>query len=158
MTFPIQVSFQQMEPSPALRERIRELAARLERFSPSILRCRVRVERPAQHQQQGGLHDIHIDIAVPDDEIVVRHSHAADHAHENAYVALRDAFNAARRQLENYERKRRGEIKRRDGIAQPAPSLRTPSRARRKAPPAGAEASAPADAVIVPFGTPRTRR
>ena len=158
MTFPIQVSFQQMEPSPALRERIRELATRLERFSPSILRCRVRVERPAQHKQQGGLYDIRIDIAVPDDEIVVRHSHAADHAHENAYVALRDAFNAARRQLEDYERRRRGEIKRRDGIAQPAPSPRPPSRARRKTTPTGAEASAPGGAVIVPFETRQTRR
>lgn len=158
MTFPIQVSFQQMEPSPALRERIRELAARLERFSPSILRCRVRVERPAQHKQQGGLHDIRIDIAVPDDEIVVRHSRADDHAHENAYVALRDAFNAARRQLENYERKRRGEIKRRDGIAQPAPNSRPSSRARRKVPPPGAEAGASGGAVIVPFVTRQTRR
>ncbi|MHB1871841.1 MAG: HPF/RaiA family ribosome-associated protein [Steroidobacteraceae bacterium] len=158
MTFPIQVSFQQMEPSPALRERIRELAARLERFSPSILRCRVRVERPAQHKQQGGLHDIRIDIAVPDDEIVVRHSHAADRAHENAYVALRDAFNAARRQLEDYERRRRGEIKRRDGVAQPAPSPRPPSRASRKAPPTGTDAKEPGGAVIVPFETRQTRR
>ena len=124
MTFPLQVSFQQMGTSPALRARIAELATRLERFSPNILHCRVRVERPPQHKQQGALHDIRIDIAVPDGQIIIRHTHSADHAHEHAYVALRDAFNAARRQLESYERKRRGEIKRRGGVAQPAPKPR----------------------------------
>lgn len=141
MTFPVQVSFHQMTPSPALRARIRTLAVRLERFSPNILSCRVRVERPAQHKQQGALHDIRIDIAVPDEQIVVRRTHPVDHAHEDAYVALRDAFNAAQRQLENYERKRRGQIKRRGGVAQPAPKPRKSVLARKRTeqrPPAAA--------------------
>lgn len=140
MTFPLQVSFQQMGVSPALRDRIGELAARLERFSPNILHCRVRVERPPQHKQQGALHHIRIDIAVPDGQIIIRHSHSGDHAHESAYVALRDAFNAARRQLESYERKRRGEVKRRGGIAQPAPKPPKSVAARRR----GARAGTPA--------------
>ncbi len=128
MTFPVVVSFQQMAPSAALRSRIRELAERLERFSPNILRCRVWVERPARHRQQGALHAVRIDVAVPDEHILVGHAHAADPAHEDPYVAVRDAFNAARRQLENYERRRRGEIKRHNGLAQPAPK---PIRAAR---------------------------
>ena len=155
MAIPVQVSFQQMPPSPALRARIRELAARLERFSPNILRCRVRVERPAQHKQQGGLHDIRIDVSVPDEQIIVRHSHPVDRAHEDVYIALRDAFNAARRQLESYERKRRGEVKRRSGLAQPAPKplvavLARGRRVRRAAPASSqsesAAASSPAPA------------
>ena len=148
MAVPVQVSFQQMAPSPALRARIRELAARLERFSPNILRCRIRVERPAQHKQQGALHQIRIDISVPDEQIVVRHNHPFDHAHEDAYVAVRDAFNAARRQLENYERRRRGEIKRRGGIAQPAPKPRKSivSPARRAAGGESVRASSPTHA------------
>lgn len=133
MTFPVQVSFQQMPPSPALRARIRELAARFERFSPNILHCRVRVERPAQHKQQGALHHIHIDIAVPDEQIVIRHSHPLDSAHEDVYVAVRDAFNAARRRLEDYERRRRGAVKRRGGVAQPAPKPSKTVRVRAEA-------------------------
>ena len=98
MTFPIVVTFRQMPPSPALRARVRELAGRLERFSPNIVRCRVRIERPPRHKQQGGLHEVRIDIAVPDEHILVNNSHSADPAHEDPYVAARDAFHAPRRQ------------------------------------------------------------
>ncbi|MGC8518937.1 MAG: HPF/RaiA family ribosome-associated protein [Steroidobacteraceae bacterium] len=121
MTFPVVVSFQQMAPSAALRSRVRELAERLERFSPNILRCRVWIERPARHKEHGVPHAVRVDVAVPDEHILVGHTHAADPAHEDPYVAVRDAFNAARRQLENYERRRRGQIKRHHGLAQPAP-------------------------------------
>ena len=100
-----------MEPSPALEARIRELAARLDRFSEHIMRCRVVVEPLPQHSHQGALHDIRIDIMLPDEEIAIRHAHPGDHAHEDPYVALRDAFRAARRKLEDYERKRRLDVK-----------------------------------------------
>ena len=158
MAFPVQVSFQQMPPSPALRARIRDLAARLERFSPNILRCRVRVERPAQHKQQGALHDIRIDVSVPDEQIVVRHSHPVDHAHEDVYVALRDAFNAARRQLENYERKRRGKIKRRGGAAQPAPKPRKTVLSRGRPARQAAPVSAQSESAATPSAAPARRR
>lgn len=115
MAPPLQITFRHMEPSPALETRIRELAARLERFSTHIMRCHVVVEPPAHHQHQGLLHDFRMSITLPDGEIAIRHAHPADHAHEDPYVALRDAFRAARRQLEDYERKRRGQVKSRAG-------------------------------------------
>ena len=135
MAFPLQVSFHQIEASAALRARIAELAARLERFSSSIMRVRVLVERPVRHEQQGALYDIRISLAVPGAEIVIRRSHAINHAHEDVYVAVRDAFRAARRQLEDYERIRRGELKRRGGIAQPAPRPGSSSRVRPRTQP-----------------------
>ena len=111
MIIPLQITFRQMEPSAALEARIRELAARLDRFSQHILRCRVIVEPLPQHSHQGAPHEIHIDITLPGEEIAIRHSAPADHTHEDPYVALRDAFRAARRRLEDYERKRRGDVK-----------------------------------------------
>jgi ribosome-associated translation inhibitor RaiA len=111
MIIPLQITFRHMEPSPALEERIRELATRLDRFSKHIMRCRVVVEPLPQHSQQGALHDIRIDITLPDEEIAIRHAHLSDHAHEDPYVALRDAFRAARRKLEDYERKHRLDVK-----------------------------------------------
>lgn len=111
MKLPLQITFRHMEPSAALETRIRELAARLEKFSAHIMRCHVTVEPPAHHQRQGFLYDFRILITLPDGEIAIRHAHPADHAHEDPYVALRDAFLAARRQLEDYERKRRGDVK-----------------------------------------------
>lgn len=108
---PLQITFRHMSPSPALEARIRELASRFDRFSEHIRSCHVIVEPPAHHQHQGFLYDFRIHIALRDQEIAIRHAHPADHAHEDPYVALRDAFRAARRKLEDYERKRRRDVK-----------------------------------------------
>ncbi len=111
MKLPLQITFRHMDPSPGLEARIRELAARFDRFSAQIMHCHVIVQPLSHHQHQGALYDFHIDITLPDEEIAIRHAHRADHAHEDPYVALRDAFRAARRKLEDYERKRRGDVK-----------------------------------------------
>jgi ribosome-associated translation inhibitor RaiA len=116
MIIPLQITFRHMKSSAALEARIRELAARLDRFSEHIVRCRVVVEPLSHHSHQGALHDIRIDIRLPDDEIAIRHAHLSDHAHEDPYVALRDAFRAARRKLEDYERRRRLDVKTHVGI------------------------------------------
>lgn len=100
-----------MKPSPALEARIRELAARLDKFSGGIMRCHVIVEAPPKHQHQGGLFEVRIDLTVPEKEIATRRTHQIHHSHEDVYVALRDAFRAARRQLEDYERERRAPAK-----------------------------------------------
>jgi ribosomal subunit interface protein len=107
MKLPLQITFRHMDASPALEARIREFAARLEKFSAQIISCHVIVEPTPQHRRHGGPHEFHIDITLPDEKIAIRHAHPGDPAHEDAYVALRDAFHAARRKLEDYERKRR---------------------------------------------------
>lgn len=111
MQLPLQITFHQMEPSPALEARIRKLAERLEKFSPHIMRCHVTVEAPHRHQRQGMLFDVRIDITVTGKEIAIRRTRPADHAHEDPYVALRDAFRAARRKLQDYERELRQQVK-----------------------------------------------
>ncbi|MDA8049837.1 MAG: HPF/RaiA family ribosome-associated protein [Rhodospirillales bacterium] len=111
MTIPIQITFKDTEPSPALEARIREKAARLERFASRILRCRVTVESPHRHHHQGRLYRIRLEIVVPRGEIVVTRESPQDHAHEEAAVAVRDAFDAAARRLEDHVRNLRGETK-----------------------------------------------
>ena len=111
MALPLQITFRQMEPSAAIEARIRELAAKLERFSTQIMRCHVIVEPLSHHQKQGALFEFHIDITLPGEEIAIRRAHPASHAHEDPYVALRDAFRAARRKIEDYQRKRRLDVK-----------------------------------------------
>lgn len=105
-----------MELSPALESRARELAARLEKFSPQIMHCHVVIEAPHRHKHQGELYDVRIDITVPGKEIAIRRTRPADHSHEDAYVALRDAFKAARRKLQDYERERRQDVKTHVGL------------------------------------------
>jgi cold shock CspA family protein/ribosome-associated translation inhibitor RaiA len=106
MQLPLQITYRHMDPSPALETRIRELAARLDKFSAGIMHCHVIVEAPPKHQHQGGLFEVRIDLTVPEKQIAIRRTHPIHHSHEDAYVALRDAFRAARRQLEDYERER----------------------------------------------------
>lgn len=117
MQLPLQISFRHMDPSPVLEARIRKLAAGLEKFSAQIMRCHVIAEPAPQHQHQGGLYEFHIDITLPGEEIAISRAHPADHAHEDPYVALRDAFRAARRKLEDYERRRRLDVKQSAGSA-----------------------------------------
>jgi ribosome-associated translation inhibitor RaiA len=123
MSFPIQITFRHMLPSRMFEERIRELASRLEKFSTRITSCHVVVEKPHQSRAQGGLFDVHVSLCVPGNIIIVRRSHSADPEHSNAWIALRDAFNAVKRSLQDYEKVTRGEIKAR--AARPAPAEAT---------------------------------
>ncbi len=106
------VTFRQMAPSPAVEGRVREKIAALERFHPRITSCRVVVEKEQRRHHKGDLFRVRIDIGVPGREIVVDRTGPKDHAHEDVYVALRDAFDAAARQLEDDVRARRGDVKR----------------------------------------------
>ena len=90
---------------------MRRHAEKLERFSDSIISCRVTVESPHKHQHKGVIYHITIDIRTPGDEIVVSRMPDDDHSHEDVYVAIRDAFKAAERQLKEHLRIRRGDVK-----------------------------------------------
>ena len=98
---PIQISFRHMDHSAALEQNIRERAEDLRQFSERVMRCDVVVEQKHQRHQQGNIFHVRIHITVPGDEIVVSRDNSANHAHEEVYVTVRDAFDAARRQLED---------------------------------------------------------
>lgn len=106
MQTPLQITVRNIEHSDALETRIRDKAQKLEEFCKHIMSCRVVVEAPHKHHHQGKQFNVRIEIGVPGNEIVVNRDH-----HEDVYVALRDAFNAAKRQLEDYARKIRGDVK-----------------------------------------------
>jgi ribosomal subunit interface protein len=109
--FSVDISFRNMDHLDAVAENIREKAAKLARYSDRIDRCHVVVNAPHKHSHKGGLYDVHINLSVSGKEIVVNHTGPQDHAHEDVYVAIRDAFNAAVRRLEDYVKKARGDIK-----------------------------------------------
>lgn len=102
----LQITVRDFEHSDALDTRIREKAKKLEEFFNQITSCRVVVEMPHKHHHQGKHFNVRIDIGVPGKEIVVNHDHD-----EDVYVALRDAFDAAERQLKDHAHKIRGEVK-----------------------------------------------
>ncbi len=114
MQLPLQVTFRKMEHSDAIEASIKEKAAKLERFYDHIMSCRVIVESHHKHHHQGNLYHVRIDVKVPDQELVASREPDQHHAHEDVYVAIRDAFDAIHRQLEHYVTSRRGDIKSHD--------------------------------------------
>lgn len=106
MLTPLQITIRDVDHSEALDTHIRDKVKKLEEFFDHIMSCRVVVEMPHKHQHQGKQFNVRIDIGVPGSEIVVNRDHA-----ESVYVALRDAFDAAKRRLEDYARKIRGDVK-----------------------------------------------
>jgi ribosomal subunit interface protein len=106
MKTPLQITLRDIEHSEALEAHIRDKAEKLETFFQPIMSCRVVVEMPHQHKHQGKSFNVRIDIGVPGSEIVVNRDQ-----HEDMYVALRDAFDAAKRQLEDYAHRVRRETK-----------------------------------------------
>jgi cold shock CspA family protein len=99
-----QITFHGVEPSPAVEAKALEYAGRLDRFADRIMGCRVDIEQISQHHHQGRLYRVRIDLTVPGGEILINRDPGMDHRHEDVYVALHDAFDAARRRLEDHVR------------------------------------------------------
>jgi ribosome-associated translation inhibitor RaiA len=96
-----------MGSSPAVEDAVRERVMRLEHFHDRITRCHVTVDVPHRHHTKGRLFAVRIDITTPERQIAVTRGPSVDHTHEDLNVVLRDAFNAATRQLEDDVRRRR---------------------------------------------------
>jgi cold shock CspA family protein/ribosome-associated translation inhibitor RaiA len=111
MQVPLEIVFHNVDRSAAVEAAVRERAAKLEEFAENITSCRVTVEAPHKHHQQGNLYTVRVDLRFPGGEAVANRAPSEKHAHEDVYVALRDAFKAARRQLQDQQRVRRGDVK-----------------------------------------------
>lgn len=111
MKLPVQITYRDMDSSPAIEQAVHERIAELEKVYDRITSCRVMIEEPHQHQRKGRLFHVRIDLTVPGSELVVGGKPDDNHAHEDFNVALRDAFRAAKRVLREHARIRRGDIK-----------------------------------------------
>jgi len=90
----ITTTFRDMATSPALEAAAQQAFERLLNVSPRIVGGHVTIEKPHRHQQHGSPFHVGIVLTVPGGQIAVTRQE-----HEDAYVALADAFRAARRQL-----------------------------------------------------------
>jgi ribosome-associated translation inhibitor RaiA len=117
VTIPVQITFRHMEPSPALETRVRELTDHLGTFSDRILGCRVVVDSPHRHHHQGKVFNVKVQLALPGEDVVVDMERPDRDGHEDVYVVLRDAFDAAKRQLQQRMAALRGDEKRREKLS-----------------------------------------
>lgn len=106
MELPLQITSHDFALTPGIEAEIRERADRLDAYYNRIMRCRVVIEAPVAHHRRGGPFKVRLDLTVPRGELVVNRQ-----ADEDLLVAIRDAFDAMRRQLEDYVRQHRGDVK-----------------------------------------------
>jgi cold shock CspA family protein len=129
-----------MAPSEVVEAHIREAAQKLDEFCDEIMGCRVLLEIPHQHHRKGKLYHVRIDLTVPGAEFVIKRAPrlVTDRparfrkapedveleesrelskyaAHDEIQLSIRDAFDAARRKLQDYARRRRGVLKLHEG-------------------------------------------
>ncbi len=115
MNIPPQITFRDIEPTDAIRNAVEAKTAELEQFCDDIMHCRVVIEAPHRRHRKGKLYRVRIDLTVPGEQLIIGRNPAEHAAHHDLYVAIRDAFDAARRQLEDFMRRRRGQVKERVG-------------------------------------------
>jgi ribosome-associated translation inhibitor RaiA len=112
MQSPVQIDFQGMKPREALRAVIAEHVAGLEDRFGRITPCRVVVKAPSERHRTGGLYEIHIRLALPDGkEVDIGRTPRLDERRADVHFALNDAFNRARRQLQDQVRRMQGHVK-----------------------------------------------
>ena len=105
MQLPLQITFRNMDPSDAISDAIKKKAEKLEGYTDHITSCHVVIETPHRHHHQGRVHHVKLHVTLPGHEINIdRDPERGDH--EDVYVSIRDAFEAAARQLKDFTSKR----------------------------------------------------
>ncbi|MDE3114857.1 MAG: ribosome-associated translation inhibitor RaiA [Pseudomonadota bacterium] len=105
MELPLEVTFRSMDHSDAIEADVRRQAEKLERHFGRIMSCRVVIEAPHKHSRKGRLYRVSVDLKIPGREIAVSNAGPENHAHEDMHVAIRDVFDAVKRQVEEQARK-----------------------------------------------------
>ena len=113
MNLPLQITFRDIPPSDAIEAKIRERVAKIQKLHNRVTRCNVVVEELQRRRSTGTLFNVRVELSVPGREPLVVNRTPTDRvSHEDAYVAVRDAFDAAERRMEELGRRMRGDVKR----------------------------------------------
>ena len=116
MKLPLQITFRDLVPLPSLEPEIQRLADKLDQWTPDVMSCHVVVEAAGNRHQQGHEYAVRVSVRVPDAEIA-----ATSHHHDqDIQRAVHGAFDAIGRQLQDYARQRRGQVKQHEAPAQRA--------------------------------------
>ena len=106
MKQPLELRFIGMDPSEAVEAAAIAKASKLDQFRPDIMTCRAVVELSDKHRHQGKTYAVRVDVTVPGHEFSVDRVHD-----EDVYVALRDAFDDMKRQLQDSVRRVQDQVK-----------------------------------------------
>jgi len=107
MQIPLTLTFDGIPRSAALDAHVRDSVAKLERFHSRITSCRVTIGQSPKRATRGRPFEVHVEVRIPGHVELVSNRHRD----EDVYVAMRDAFAAITRQLEEAAREKRGDVK-----------------------------------------------
>lgn len=99
---PVQITVRDVPGSKAIDNLIHKRVEKLHHYYQRITSCRIVIEVPQKNKHQGKLYSAHVDLTIPGKELVINRKQ-----NEDLYIAVRDAFDAAERLLEDYVRRRR---------------------------------------------------
>lgn len=111
MKLPLQISFHNMPRSEEIASLVEERAELLDNFAANIMSCRVVIDMPHRHHERGNQYRVRIDAKVPGEELVATREPDERSDYKDINIAIRDAFDALVRQLEDYVRRVRGATK-----------------------------------------------
>lgn len=97
------ITFRNFDSSPAVERKIMERIVDIEKYHPRIVSCDVVIEMPQKPKVSGREFEVHIKLGVPGPDIHVQRSVSHSEASENLELAINEAFNAARRQLQDQD-------------------------------------------------------
>jgi hypothetical protein len=90
-----------MDPAEAVRQEVRAWLPRLGVLAHQVTKGHIRIEALEAHRRER-LYQAGMELTMPDGIVTVTQVHPSNLAHEDVYVAVRNAFRAARRELEEY--------------------------------------------------------
>ena len=123
MMIPVEVTFRNIGHSDAIAAAVRERAEKLDKFHPRITSCRVMVETLHRRPRTAGtVYRVRVDVRVPGGEVVAHDEPPPQRFHEDVYIAIRDAFDRVRRELEDLARRQRWDVK----SHEPPPARQSP--------------------------------
>ncbi len=121
MNTPLEISFKGLDKSTAIEAKIAERAARLEKHFDRMTHCRVVVAAPHKYSHKGKTYEIKIDIGIPGAApLIVTHESPVGQAQEDLKIALRDAFDAADRSIDELVEKKNGAARAERGRRRPS--------------------------------------
>jgi len=102
MPAPTVITYRDMEPSPGLESKVAAWASNLEEVYDRIIRIEVVIGANRKRGLKGARYDVGIRIELPGPDVFISNHPGPDEAHEDAYLAVRDSFKAARRRLQDH--------------------------------------------------------
>jgi putative sigma-54 modulation protein len=120
MTTALDIHFHGLEKSEAVESKVKEKVAKLKRHFDRMTACRVVLEAPNRNAAKAKVFSVKIEVSVPNGKpIIINHEREGAHAHEDLNLAIRDAFEAATRRVDEVGAKIAGRAKAERGRRRP---------------------------------------